>query len=177
MKKLVALLGSLVILSAQAKDILTVNTGKEILTISEIGKRVTVAVNGKIQSHSIIPNSSHRHNITSLLNILKQKGAITASQKNAILKEDLKNLGYKDEIVKVRNGYGMNYLIPKGMAVLATESNRKVIAETIKQRAFKEEKIKKEATMPSINFFFINATYLKIKLCMIYILLFYKNIY
>ncbi|MCC6251883.1 MAG: 50S ribosomal protein L9 [Bacteroidia bacterium] len=62
-----------------------------------------------------------------------------------ILKQDVKNLGDKDELVTVRNGYGANYLIPKGMAVIATESNQKQLAETIKQRAFKLEKQKQEA--------------------------------
>lgn len=44
-----------------------------------------------------------------------------------ILKQDIKNLGYADEIVKVKNGYGLNYLIPKGMAVIASEANKKCI--------------------------------------------------
>lgn len=62
-----------------------------------------------------------------------------------ILTQDVANLGNKDEIVKVRNGYGRNFLIPQGMAVLATDSNRKVLAETMRQRAHKEEKIRTEA--------------------------------
>ena len=62
-----------------------------------------------------------------------------------ILKQDLKNLGYKDDVVKVRNGYGRNFLIPQGIAIQATESSKKVLTETIKQRAFKEQKIKAEA--------------------------------
>lgn len=62
-----------------------------------------------------------------------------------ILTQDVINLGYKDDIIKVKNGYGRNYLIPQGFAISANESNRKVIAENLKQRAFKEEKIKKEA--------------------------------
>ena len=62
-----------------------------------------------------------------------------------ILKQDVKNLGYADEIVKVKDGYARNYLIPQGYTVLATEPNRKMLAETIKQRAFKAEKIRKEA--------------------------------
>jgi large subunit ribosomal protein L9 len=62
-----------------------------------------------------------------------------------ILTQDLKNLGYKDDIVKVKPGYGRNYLIPKGMAVIADDANKKMLAETMKQRAFKEDKIKKEA--------------------------------
>ena len=62
-----------------------------------------------------------------------------------ILKQDIPNLGYKDDIVKVKNGYGRNYLIPQGMAILATETSRKVLAENKRQKAFKEEKIKSEA--------------------------------
>ena len=63
-----------------------------------------------------------------------------------ILTQDVNNLGHKDEIVKVKNGYGRNYLIPQGMGQLATESNRKVLAETLRQRSHKEEKIRTEAT-------------------------------
>ena len=62
-----------------------------------------------------------------------------------ILKQDIPNLGYKDDIVKVKNGYGRNYLIPQGLAILATETSRKVLAENIRQKSFKEEKIKNEA--------------------------------
>ena len=54
-----------------------------------------------------------------------------------ILKQDVNKLGYKDEIVKVRDGYANNYLIPQGYAIMATESNKKILAENIKQRAFK----------------------------------------
>ena len=63
-----------------------------------------------------------------------------------ILNQDVKGLGYKYDIVKVKPGYGRNYLIPRGIAILATESNKKAQAETLKQRAFKEEKLRKEAT-------------------------------
>ncbi len=63
-----------------------------------------------------------------------------------ILKTDVKGLGYKDDVVEVRPGYGRNFLIPKGVAVLATESNRKIQAENTKQRSFKEDKLRKEAT-------------------------------
>lgn len=63
-----------------------------------------------------------------------------------ILKQDIKGLGYKDDKVKVANGYGRNFLLPKGMAVLATESAKKMHAELLKQRAFKEDKLRKEAT-------------------------------
>lgn len=62
-----------------------------------------------------------------------------------ILKQDVKNLGYTDDIVKVRNGYGLNFLIPRGMAMIANETNRKVHAETVKQRAHKLDKIRQSA--------------------------------
>lgn len=62
-----------------------------------------------------------------------------------ILKQDIKGLGFADELVKVRPGYGRNFLIPRGMAVLATESARKMHTEILKQRAFKEDKLRKEA--------------------------------
>ena len=62
-----------------------------------------------------------------------------------ILLEDVTNLGYKDDIVKVKNGYANNYLLPQGKAIIATPSNRKVHAENMRQRAFKEEKLRKDA--------------------------------
>lgn len=62
-----------------------------------------------------------------------------------ILKEDVLNLGYKDDIVNVKNGYGRNFLIPTGKAVIASESAKKVLAENLKQRAHKLEKIKADA--------------------------------
>lgn len=62
-----------------------------------------------------------------------------------ILKQDIPSLGYKNETVKVKNGYGRNYLIPQGLAVLATESTKKIMAENLRQRAHKLEKIKNEA--------------------------------
>ena len=62
-----------------------------------------------------------------------------------ILKQDIKNLGEKDDVVNVRPGFGRNYLIPKGYATLATESAKKVLAENLKQAAFKQDKIKKDA--------------------------------
>jgi len=62
-----------------------------------------------------------------------------------ILKEDIQNLGFKDDIVSVKNGYGRNFLIPQGKAVIATTTARKVLAENLKQRAFKEQSIIDEA--------------------------------
>lgn len=62
-----------------------------------------------------------------------------------ILKEDVANLGYKNDIVTVKSGYGRNYLIPTGKAVIASPSARKMLAEELKQRAHKLEKIKNEA--------------------------------
>lgn len=62
-----------------------------------------------------------------------------------ILKQDIKHLGEKDDIVSVKPGYGRNYLIPQGFATLATSSAKKVLAENIKQAQFKQEKIKMDA--------------------------------
>ncbi len=62
-----------------------------------------------------------------------------------ILKEDIQNLGYKNDIVKVKDGYGRNYLIPQGKAVIATESAKKILAENERQRAHKLAKIKADA--------------------------------
>jgi len=62
-----------------------------------------------------------------------------------ILKQDVENLGFKDDIVTVKNGYGRNFLIPRGEAILATVSAKKVLAETLKQRAFKEKKMIEDA--------------------------------
>ncbi len=62
-----------------------------------------------------------------------------------ILKQDIKHLGEKDDIVNVKPGYGRNYLIPQGYATLATLSAKKVLAENIKQATFKQEKIRKDA--------------------------------
>ena len=62
-----------------------------------------------------------------------------------ILKTDIKGLGYKNDLVSVKPGYGRNYLIPQGFAILATGSNKKILAENIKQAAHKAEKIKTEA--------------------------------
>lgn len=62
-----------------------------------------------------------------------------------ILKEDVINLGYKDDIVTVKDGYGRNFLIPQGKAVIASESAKKVLAENMRQRAHKLAKIKEDA--------------------------------
>ncbi len=62
-----------------------------------------------------------------------------------ILKEDISGLGYKDDVVEVKNGYGRNYLIPQGKAVIASESALKVLAENQRQRAHKLAKIKADA--------------------------------
>ena len=62
-----------------------------------------------------------------------------------ILKKDITNLGYKNDLVNVKDGYARNYLIPKGMAIIATESSKKELTELKKQQSFKEEKIINEA--------------------------------
>ncbi len=62
-----------------------------------------------------------------------------------ILKKDVENLGFTDDLVNVKNGFGRNFLIPQGHAVLATPSAKKVLAETLKQRAFKEKKTVEDA--------------------------------
>ncbi len=62
-----------------------------------------------------------------------------------ILKQDIKNLGEKDDIVDVKPGYGRNYLIPQGFAAMATSSAKKVLAENLKQAQFKQDKIKADA--------------------------------
>lgn len=64
---------------------------------------------------------------------------------NVILKQDIPNLGHKDDIVTVRNGYARNYLIPKGYAVSATREATKVHEEILRQRAHKEEQLKESA--------------------------------
>tara|TARA_R110001632_G_scaffold193962_2_gene314932 strand:- start:296 stop:745 length:450 start_codon:yes stop_codon:yes gene_type:complete len=62
-----------------------------------------------------------------------------------ILKRDVENLGFADDIVNVKNGFGRNFLIPQGAAVLATPSAKKVLAENLKQRAHKEQKVVDDA--------------------------------
>ena len=64
-----------------------------------------------------------------------------------ILKQDVDNLGFKDDVVAVKNGYGRNLLIPTGQAVLATSSAKKVLAENLKQRAYKEAKLIADANV------------------------------
>ena len=64
-----------------------------------------------------------------------------------ILKQDVENLGFKDDVVTVKNGYGRNYLIPHGYAALATTSAKKVLAENVKQRAYKEAKLIEDANV------------------------------
>ena len=63
-----------------------------------------------------------------------------------ILKEDIKGLGYKKDVVVVKPGHGRNYLIPQGFAIMASTSNKKVIAENVRQAAHKAEKVKNDAT-------------------------------
>ena len=63
-----------------------------------------------------------------------------------ILKEDVKNLGFANDVVKVRNGYGMNYLIPNRMAEIASDANRKIHAESMKQKAHKMVKVRDDAS-------------------------------
>lgn len=62
-----------------------------------------------------------------------------------ILKKDIEKLGYKDEVVKVKDGFARNYLIPRNLAEVATDSAKKVLSENLKQRAHKEAKVKSEA--------------------------------
>jgi large subunit ribosomal protein L9 len=62
-----------------------------------------------------------------------------------ILKQDVNNLGFTHDIVTVKNGYARNYLIPNGLAIIANETNRKILAELKKQQSFKAEKVKNEA--------------------------------
>lgn len=62
-----------------------------------------------------------------------------------ILKQDVEHLGFANDLVKVRDGYARNYLLPRGLAVTATTGERKQLAETLKQRAHKEAKLREEA--------------------------------
>lgn len=62
-----------------------------------------------------------------------------------ILKQDVKALGYKDDVISVKNGYANNFLLPQGMAIVANPSNVKVLEENLRQASFKQEKIKQDA--------------------------------
>jgi large subunit ribosomal protein L9 len=62
-----------------------------------------------------------------------------------ILKDDVKGLGYKNDVVTVRPGYGRNYLLPQGLAVVADKTNKKIVAENVRQASHKAEKIKSDA--------------------------------
>ena len=75
-----------------------------------------------------------------------------------ILKEDVANLGYKNDIVTVKSGYGRNYLIPTGKAVIASESAKKQLAEDLKQKAVKLAKIKAEAEAMAEKLNAVNLT-------------------
>ena len=81
-----------------------------------------------------------------------------------ILKKDVENLGFADDLVTVKNGYGRNFLIPQGAAVLATPSAKKVLAENLKQRAFKEQKLIDDAQKEANK-----LTDLEVKLSLIHI--------
>ena len=63
----------------------------------------------------------------------------------SILRKDVEHVGFANAVVKVRDGYARNFLLPRGLAVSATESERKQLAETLKQRAHKEAKVRAEA--------------------------------
>lgn len=76
-----------------------------------------------------------------------------------ILLQDVEKLGFKDEVVAVKNGYGRNFLIPTGKAILATETALKVLKENLKQRAKKESKIIEDANKIAES---INGTNVKI---------------
>jgi large subunit ribosomal protein L9 len=76
-----------------------------------------------------------------------------------ILKQDVQNLGFKDDMVTVKNGYGRNFLIPQGFAVLATPSAKKVLAENLKQKAHKEQRLIDDANKIAES---INALEIKI---------------
>jgi large subunit ribosomal protein L9 len=62
-----------------------------------------------------------------------------------ILKQDVQGLGYKNDIIKVKPGYGRNYLIPKGLALIANDSNKRLIVENVRQMAHKAAKLKQDA--------------------------------
>ena len=62
-----------------------------------------------------------------------------------ILKDDVKGLGYKNDLVEVKSGYGRNYLLPQGLAMLADKTNKKIVAENVRQAAHKADKVKGDA--------------------------------
>lgn len=62
-----------------------------------------------------------------------------------ILKKDVANMGYAHDVITVKDGYGRNYLIPQGYAILATEANKKMNAESLRQKSYKEQKTRTEA--------------------------------
>ena len=68
-----------------------------------------------------------------------------------ILKKDIDKLGYKDEVVKVKDGYARNYLLPRDLALVATESSKKILAENLKQRSHKEAKVKEEGEKTALK--------------------------
>ncbi|MFZ9970740.1 MAG: 50S ribosomal protein L9, partial [Bacteroidia bacterium] len=76
-----------------------------------------------------------------------------------ILTEDIKNLGYKDDVVEVKAGYGRNYLIPQGKAKLATDGALKMLAEDVRQREFKLDKIRKDAEAVAAKFNGVSMTF------------------
>ncbi|MCD7963922.1 MAG: 50S ribosomal protein L9 [Rikenellaceae bacterium] len=75
-----------------------------------------------------------------------------------ILKKDVENLGYANDIVEVRPGYANNFLIPQGYATVATESAKKVLAENLRQRAHKDAKIKADAEQLAASFEGVSVT-------------------
>ena len=77
-----------------------------------------------------------------------------------ILKEDIKHVGLKDDVVEVKNGYGRNFLIPQGKAKLATDGALKMLAEDVRQREFKMDKLKKDAEAVAEK---VNGTTVSIK--------------
>jgi large subunit ribosomal protein L9 len=78
-----------------------------------------------------------------------------------ILKEDIKHVGLKDDVVEVKNGYGRNFLIPQGKAKLATDGALKMLAEDVRQREFKMDKLKKDAEALAEK---VNGTTVSIKI-------------